>query len=130
MTDYPTPRILLPSFLAGPMVLLLLMIAVYADNIPQPIELLPGMILGIPVMLLMSMIVGTLPALVCNAVGTYLLIIVGSISPLLRFPFLWPLVGGAATWLVVRSLDFNSEWAFAFIGTGAVSAMICRMRLA
>jgi hypothetical protein len=53
----------------------------------------------------------------------------GNWFPLLRFPLIWAVVGGAAAWIATDQMDFTSDWIFAFTAAGAVCAFICRMRL-
>ena len=129
MADEPSPRIFLPSLLAGPLVMLFSLATWWAAHIPQPIEVrlsaLPGMLLILP----FSAAIGFIPALVLNAIGTMALIKVGNVFPLLRFPFFWALAGGAVSWSIVRQLEFPPEMLFSFTGAGAVSALLCRMRL-
>ena len=130
MSDLPTPRILLPSFLAGPIVMVLAVAAAYGSNIPHPFDVSVEALAAFSLATALSVPIGVGPAVVCNAIGSAIMLRLGSISPLLRFPFLWPLVGGAAAWLAVRQLGLGDPWPFAFCGAGAISAMLCRMRLA
>ena len=130
MTEFPTPRILLPSLLAGPLVLILLGVTTYTSAIPHPMQVDWGMALQSILLLPLSAIIGFLPALAANGIGTVVMIGLGGLSPLLRFPFIWPVVGGLAAWAVTDYWQFPADWVFAFTGSGAVSAMICRMRLA
>lgn len=125
----PTPRVVLPSLLAGPLVLLFLMVFLWVSAFTHPIDLPLGLLIGGPMLLLVASAVGVVPALVANTVGAFVLIKAGTWFPLLRFPLVWALVGGTAAWLVVHNLGFGPDWAFAYTATGAVSALICRMRL-
>jgi hypothetical protein len=130
MSELPTPRVLLPSFLAGPAVVLFLLTWFWADSIPQPVLVGPSELVVLPFLLFLASAVGLLPALAANLLGTFLMLYIGSALPLTRFPLVWALVGGAGTWVVVRYAGFTPEWAFAFTATGACSALVCRMRLA
>ena len=78
----------------------------------------------------LSAIIGFLPAWAANGIGSVFMIAVGNLVPVLRFPFLWPVVGGVAAWTVSDYAGLPEEAVFAFAMSGAVSAMICRMRLA
>ena len=130
MSGSPTPRLFLASILAGPSVVLFSLVAMWASQIPHPVTIAPVSLLGIVLLILpLSSAIGLPVALVCNAIGSYLLVAVGSKFPLLRFPFLWPVVGGLAAWAAMRSMDAPAELVFAFSAAGAVSAFICRMRL-
>lgn len=123
-------RIVLPSLMAGPAVLLFLVVAIWAerftDPIVLPIELLPGVI---PFLLLAS-VVGLLPALSANAIGTAVMTKLCASFPLLRFPLIWGVVGGSVGWAGATYYDFRPEWTFAYAATGAVSALLCRRSLA
>ena len=130
MNSQPEIHIGLASAIAGPAVLLFAAIAFYISSIPDPITIdwrgsLPALAL-IP----LSLIIGFVPALVFNGIGSVIMVQLGHVSPLLRFPFLWPVVGGCAAGFAAKGLDMPWEIVFAFAGAGAVSAMICRMRLA
>ena len=48
-------------------------------------------------------------------------------GPAFSFP---PLAGGAATFAMMRLFEAEPLATFAFTGAGAISALICRMRLA
>ena len=134
MADPPKPRIVLPSLAAGPLVILLLLANWYFGQIPNTVEVplaqLPGMALFLLVVLPLSAGIGFLPAILCNSVCSLVLIWVGQIFPLLRFPFIWPLVGGLAAWWFAQWAGMPPEWEFAFTGAGAISALLCRIRLA
>ena len=130
MSGSPTPRLFLASILAGPSVVLFSLIAMWASQIPHPVTIAPVSLLAIVLLVLpLSSAIGLPVALVCNAIGSYLLVAVGSKFPLLRFPFLWPVVGGLAAWAAMRAMDAPAEFVFPFSAAGAVSAFICRMRL-
>ena len=129
MADEPRARVLLPSLLAGPLVVLFSTVAWWAAQIPRPIEiglsdLLPGLMI-----LPLSAAVGFIPALLLNAAGTAVLIKAGSLFPLLRFPFFWALVGGVLSWSILRLLEVPPQMVFPFTAAGAVCALLCRMRL-
>ena len=130
MSGSPTPRLFLASILAGPSVVLSSLIAMWAAQIPHPVTIAPVSLLAFVLLILpLSSAIGLPVALICNAVGSYLLIAVGSKFPLLRFPFLWPVVGGLAAWSAMHAMDAPAEFVFPFSAAGAVSAFICRMRL-
>jgi len=126
----PTPRILLPSLLAGPMVILFLGLTTFTAAIPHPVAIDWAMISSGFLLIPLSIIIGFLPALIANGIGSVFMIAIGNLIPVLRFPFLWPVVGGVAAWAVTDYANLPEEAAFAFAMSGAVSAMICRMRLA
>ena len=130
MSESPTPRLLLASILAGPSVVLFSLVAMWASQIPHPVTIQPVPLLAFVLLILpLSSAIGLPVALVCNAIGSHLLVAIGSRFPLLRFPFLWPVIGGLAVWLATRAMEFPPEFVFAFSAAGAVSAFICRMRL-
>jgi hypothetical protein len=123
------PRVVLPSLLAGPLVLLFLAAAEWASLFTYPIEVPLGLLIGGPMLLVVASAVGVVPALIANTVGAFVMIKVGNWFPLLRFPLVWAVVGGAAAWISTGKLDFTSDWIFAFTAAGAICAFICRMRL-
>ena len=125
----PAPRVVLPSLLAGPLVLLFLAAAEWASVFTYPIEVPLGLLIGGPMLLLVASAVGVVPALVANAIGAFVMIKAGNWFPLLRFPLVWAVVGGAAARVATDQMDFTSDWIFAFTAAGAVCAFICRMRL-
>ena len=125
----PAPRVILPSLLAGPMVLLFLAAAQWASSFTDPIVLPLGLLIGGPMLLLVASAVGVVPALIANTVGAFVMIKAGNWFPLLRFPLVWAVIGGAAAWVSAHNLDFTSDWIFAFTAAGAICAFICRMRL-
>ena len=130
MSGSPTPRLLLASILAGPSVVLFSLVAMWASQIPHPVTIEPVSLVAFVLLILpVSSAIGLPVALVCNALGSYVLVAVGSKFPLLRFPFLWPVVGGLAAWATMRAMDAPAELVFAFSAAAAVSALICRMRL-
>ena len=131
MSESPTPRLLLASILAGPSVVLFSLIGFWASQIPHPVTIEPVSLLAflLFISLPLSSAIGLPVALVCNAIGSYLLVAIGSKFPLLRFPFLWPVAGGLAAWAATRAMEFPPDFVFAFSAAGAVSALICRMRL-
>jgi hypothetical protein len=125
----PAPRVVLPSFLAGPLVLLFLAAAQWASLFTDPIEVPLGLLIGGPMLLLIASAVGLVPALIANTVGAFVMIKAGNWFPLLRFPLVWVAVGGAAAWASADNMDLGSDWTFAFTAAGAICAFICRMRL-
>ena len=125
----PTPRVVLPSLLAGPLVLSFLLAAQWASAFTYPIELPLGLVIVGPVLFLIASAVGVVPALAANVIGSFFMIKAGNWFPLVRFPLVWALVGGVAAWALVHSLRFEPDWVFAYTAAGAVSALICRMRL-
>ncbi len=125
----PAPRVILPSLLAGPFVLLFLAAAQWAASFTYPVEVPLGMLIGGPMLLLVASAVGVVPALIANTVGAFVMIKAGNWFPLLRFPLVWAVVGGAAAWASAYNLHFGSDWTFAFTAAGAICAFICRMRL-
>ena len=125
----PAPRVILPSLLAGPLVLLFLAAAQWASLFTYPIVLPLGLLIGGPMLLLVASAVGVVPALVANTIGAFIMIKAGNWFPLLRFPLVWAVVGGVAAWVSAHNLDFRSDWTFAFTAAGAICAFICRMRL-
>lgn len=130
MASEPTPRLVIPSLVAGPAVIFFFISGQYVTNIPQPVAVGVGDIISIALLVPVSIVIGFLPALLCNAVGTMALIKAGNLFPLLRFPFVWPVVGGTVAWFVLRLLEWPAEWAFPFVAAAALSALLCRMRLA
>lgn len=130
MDNEPMIRVGLASAIAGPAVLLFMLIATYISSIPEPILIHWRGIGPALIMIPLSIAVGFVPALICNGIGSFLMVKLGSLFPLLRFPFLWPLVGGMAAGFGIDALGFPWELVFGFAGAGALSAMICRMRLA
>ena len=125
----PTPRVVLPSLLAGPLVLLFFMVSLWVSAFTHPIDFPLGLLIGGPMLLLVASAVGVVPALVANSVGAFVMIKAGTWFPLSRFPLVWALVGGTTAWLVVHTLGFGLDWTFAYTAAGTVSALICRMRL-
>ncbi|HVM22604.1 MAG TPA: hypothetical protein VM308_04805 [Sphingomicrobium sp.] len=130
MADAPTPRILLPSLIAGPGVLLFFIIAGWSATFTSPIVVGLEELVAIVMLVPLTAAVGFGPALVANAIGSFVMIWVGRWFPLLRFPLVWGLAGGVLAWVVAAHLEFGPEWVFAFTATGAVCALACRMRLA
>jgi hypothetical protein len=120
----------LPSLLAGPLVVVFSVAAWWAGQIPRPIEIPVSALLPILMVLPLSAAVGFIPAFVLNGAASVVLIKAGSLFPLLRFPFFWALVGGVLSWSILRLLEVPAEIAFPFIAAGAVCALLCRMRLA
>lgn len=130
MSVEPTQRLLFPSVVAGPSVILFLIAAQWSERFTFPILLPPESMLILILVLPIAAIVGVGPALVANAAGTVLMIKLGKWFPLLRFPLIWSLVGGAVAWGAARWLELGPQWVFAYTSSGAVSAFLCRMRLA
>ena len=130
MEKAPRLRILLPSLLAGPMVVALFTAAQWSASFTDPIlvpaELLSAMLL----FLLLACVIGFLPALIANWIGSTAMLMIGNLFPLLRFPLTWPLAGGLATWGVVLWMGFGPDWTFAYTSAGAICAFLCRIRLA
>jgi hypothetical protein len=111
------------------LVLLFLAAAQWASLFTDPIEVPLGLLIGGPMLLLVASAVGVVPALIANTVGAFVMIKAGNWFPLLRFPLVWTVVGGAAAWLSADKMDFGPDWTFAFTAAGAICAFICRMRL-
>ncbi len=130
MSPAPSPRVLLPSLLAGPAVMLFLLAAEWSARFTCPIALSPNALAAMAAVLPVSVVVGVGPALLANALGTLAMIKFGNWFPLVRFPLVWAVVGGLVAWGIVRQFGFGAEWTFAYTATGAVSALLCRMRLA
>ena len=129
MDNAPTPHILLPSLLAGPTVVILFVAtqwsAEFTDPIALPIEALPAALLFV----LITSVIGLVPALIANWIGSVTMLKIGNWFPLLRFPLTWPLAGGFAPWGVVHWIGFGPDWTFAYTGAGAICACLCRIRL-
>jgi hypothetical protein len=113
------------SLIAGPCFTLSAIAAALYLKLPEPVIIRPVDVMGTLGILIPATIVGAilgfLPSLLGSAVLGWL---AGRIS-LLRFPLIWPLVGGGLAAIFART-DMPDEWRFAFIVTGALCAMVCR----
>lgn len=130
MHEEPSPRILVPSLLAGPLVVLFMLVAGWASTIPHSFSVSVWQLPALFVLIAVSAIIGIAPAAILNAIGTYTLIKIGNVLPLVRFPLVWALVGGLVSWSILLLLNAPPESIFPFTAAGTVCALLCRMRLA
>lgn len=124
----PSVSIILPCVAAGPLFLVSTALAAFYLQLPEPL-VVPLDVAGLFVMILVpSVIVGSLLSFVPNWIGSRLLLLIGEILPASRSRLVWLgagiLLGSLIAWLA--SAFDSPPIAFGLIATSACSAAISR----
>lgn len=114
---------------AGPLMLALLGLGHYAQSVPEAFPVTGEGLLAIIGALFAALLIGFLPALATIGAGVALMELLGSLHPVNRHPLAWALAGGTIAAGLPLAFDGEPLMIFAFAGSGAICALLCRPRL-
>jgi hypothetical protein len=124
MKGEPYSNMVFAAALAGPLVVLLSLIALYVAEIPSTFAVTLNDLAGTAAILLASLIIGFMPALAIIGIGIILMEMLASLHPVAGHPAAWVTAGALMGSGPMLALEAGPAAAFAFGGSGALCALL------
>jgi hypothetical protein len=124
MKGEPHSNMVFAAALAGPLVVLLSLIALYVAETPGTFAITLSDLGGTAAILLVSLVIGFVPALAIIGIGIVLMEMLASWHPAAGDPIAWVAAGALLGGGPMLALEAGPGAAFAFGGSGAICALL------